>query len=232
VVKTLVISMKNKYLKHSHISEAHFRALIKQFSLDLNAVQIAALTGISRNTINRILALARARIRLMAERESPFSAGEVEVDESYFGPRRVRGKRGRGAAGKTIVFGMKKRGDRVFTQVVKNCSAATLVPIIKGFVADDSVIYSDEWKAYDGLVNVGYKKHHRVKHSDDVFTNGRAHVNGIENFWGVAKTRLVKLRGISANVFYLHLKETEWRFNHRQENLYRILLKEFRTNPL
>jgi len=224
--------MKNKYLKHSHISEAHFRALIKQFSLDLNAVQIAALTGISRNTINRILALARARIRLMAERESPFSAGEVEVDESYFGPRRVRGKRGRGAAGKTIVFGMKKRGDRVFTQVVKNCSAATLVPIIKGFVADDSVIYSDEWKAYDGLVNVGYKKHHRVKHSDDVFTNGRAHVNGIENFWGVAKTRLVKLRGISANVFYLHLKETEWRFNHRQENLYRILLKEFRTNPL
>ena len=124
--------MKNKYLKHSHISEAHFRALIKQFSLDLNAVQIAALTGISRNTINRILALARARIRLMAERESPFSAGEVEVDESYFGPRRVRGKRGRGAAGKTIVFGMKKRGDRVFTQVVKNCSAATLVPIIKG----------------------------------------------------------------------------------------------------
>lgn len=224
--------MKNKYLKHSHISEVHFRALTKQFALDLNAVQIAALTGLNRNTINRILTLARARIRLMAERESPFSTGEVEVDESYFGPRRVKGKRGRGATGKTIVFGMKKRGDRVFTQVVKNCSAATLVPIIKGFVPDDAVVYSDEWKAYDGLVNVGYKRHYRVRHCEDVFTNGKAHVNGIENFWGVAKTRLVKLRGIRPNAFYVHLKETEWRFNHRHENLYRVLLKEFRKNPL
>jgi len=224
--------MKNKYLKRSHISEAHFRALIRQFSLDLNAVQIAALTGLNRNTINRILALARARIADMAERESPFSTGEVEVDESYFGPRRVRGKRGRGAAGKTIVFGMKKRDDRVYTQVVKNCSAATLLPIIKAFVPDEAVIYSDEWKAYDGLVNVGYKKHYRVRHSGDVFANGKAHVNGIENFWGVAKTRLVKLRGIRSQTFYLHLKETEWRFNHRQENLYQLLLKEFRLNPL
>ena len=224
--------MKNKYLKCTHISERKFRAVIRQFALDLNAVQIAALTGLNRNTVNRILALMRARIARMAEGESPFTAGEVEVDESYFGPRRVKGKRGRGAGGKTIVFGMRKRGERVFTQVVRNCSAATLVPIIRGFVADDSTIYSDEWKAYDGLVNVGYRRHHRVKHSEDVFANGRAHVNGIENFWGVAKTRLVKLRGIRAGSFYLHLKETEWRFNHRHENIYLLLLREFREKPL
>jgi transposase-like protein len=54
-----------------------------------------------------------------------------------------------------------------------------------------SLIYSDKWKAYDGLVNERYKKHYRVKHSDDVFANGRAHVNGIENFWGIAKNRLI-----------------------------------------
>jgi transposase len=228
----LWVFMKNKYLKRSHISEAKFRSVIRQFALDLNGVQIAALAGLNRNTVNRILALARARIARLAEAESAFSAGEIEVDESCFGPRRVRGKRGRGAAGKTIVFGMKKRGDKVFTQVVRNCAAATLVPIIKALAPEGSVIYSDEWKAYDGLVNVGYKRHYRVRHSGNVFANGRAHVNGIENFWGIAKTRLARLRGIRAGTFYLHLKETEWRFNHRHDNLYLLLLRTFRENPL
>ena len=80
---------------------------------------------------------------------------------------------------------MKKREDKVYTQIVNNCSASTLVPIIKKIVPinnSDTIIYSDEWKAYDGLVNVGYKKHYRVKHSDDIFTNGKSHINGIENF--------------------------------------------------
>jgi transposase len=224
--------MKNKYMRRSHISEAKFRAFIRLFSLDLNGVQIAALTGLNKNSVLRILTLVRARIADMAERESVFSAGEVEVDESYFGPRRVRGKRGRGASGKTVVFGMKKRGEKVYTQVVKNCSATTLAPTTKGIAPGDATVYSDEWKAYDGFVNVGYKKHYRVRHSGNIFANGRAHVNGIENFWGVAKTRLVKMRGVRAGHLHLHLKETEWRFNHRHENLYRLLLREFRENPL
>ncbi len=159
-------------------------------------------------------------------------AGEIEVDESYFGARRVRGKRGRGAAGKTIVFGMKKRDGKVYTQIVTNCSAAVLVPIIKRLASDESDIYSDEWKAYDGLVNMGYKRHYRVRHSSNVFANGKSHVNGIENFWGVAKTRLVKFRGLRREMFNLYLKETEWRFNHRQEDLYLLLLAQFRENPL
>jgi transposase-like protein len=71
-----------------------------------------------------------------------------------------------------------------------------------------------------------------VKHSDDVFANGRAHVNGIENFWGVAKSRMVKMRGIQSEKFNLHLKETEWRFNHRNENIYKMLLNRLRKSPL
>ncbi len=94
------------------------------------------------------------------------------------------------------------------------------------------MIYSDEWKAHDGLVNAGYRRHFRVKHSEDVFSNGRAHVNGIENFWGVAKTRMVKMRGINDDKFNLHLKETEWRFNNRGKNIYKLLLTVLRKNPL
>ncbi|GHS91376.1 hypothetical protein FACS1894139_19060 [Planctomycetales bacterium] len=99
--------------------------------------------------------------------------------------------------------------------------------MIKRLAPDDSVIYSDEWKAYDGLVNDGYKKHYRVKHCDDVFANGKAHVNDIENFRGISKMRLTKFRGLRPHKFYLHLKETEFRFNHRHENLYQLLLDLF-----
>ena len=224
--------MKNRYIKRTHISESKFRQLLKLFCEDLTVTQISKLMRIERKTINRIIQLIRERIVELAEKESCFSTGEIEVDESYFGAKRVRGKRGRGAGGKTKVFGMKKRGDKVYTQVVNNCSAAELVPIIKKLAPSDSTIYSDEWKAYDGLVNAGYKKHYRVTHSNDVFANGRAHVNGIENFWGIAKNRMVKMRGIKREKFNLHLKETEWRFNHRNDNIYKLLLSVLRKNPL
>ena len=226
--------MKNKYIKHTHISERKFKEIIKLFSLDLEATKISEITNISRNSINILLNKIRKRLVDICNKESYFNKGEIEVDESYFGGKRIKGKRGRGSGSKIKVFGMKKRGDKVYTQIVDNCSAKELVPIIKKLVPDndDTTIYSDEWKAYDGLVNVGYKKHYRVKHSKDVFSNGKAHVNGIENFWGVAKNRLSKFKGIRKDKFYLHLKETEFRFNHRKENLNKILLKEFRLRPL
>jgi len=224
--------MKNKYLNRSHFSEAKFRAILRLFATDLEASKMAKIVKMSRPTINNLLYKIRARIAYMAETESIFTAGEIEIDESYFGAKRVRGKRGRGSAGKTKVFGMKKRGDRVYTQIVRNCTASELVPIIKRLAPDDCTLYSDEWKAYDGLVNAGYKHHYRVKHGSDMFANGRAHVNGIENFWGIAKTRMTRFRGIRSDKFYLHLKETEWRFNHRQDNIYLLLLTEFRKSPL
>ena len=174
----------------------------------------------------------RLRIVEFCEAESIFEAGEVEIDESYFGARRIRGKRGRGARGKTIVFGLIKRQGKVYTQVVKNCSAKELIPIIEDRVHKNSTVYTDTFRTYDGLVNFGYKKHYRIKHSENEFAKGRNHVNGIENFWGITKTRLLKFRGMHKNTFYLHLKETEFRFNYRKENLYKILLEICRKNPL
>lgn len=223
--------MKNKYVKRSRISEAKFRELIKYFSLDLDASQIAVLTGLNRKTINRYLTLIRQRIAELCEQDSPFK-GEIEVDESYFGARRVRGKRGRGASGKTPVFGILQRGGRVYTEIVPDCAKATLQAIIRGKVDVASVIHSDGWRGYNGLVDLGYKKHFRVHHGRDQFAKGRNHINGIESFWSFAKTRLMKFYGMSQNTFYLHLKESEFRFNNRKENIYAILLKLLREKPL
>ena len=98
--------MKNKYFIRSRISEKKFRQIIKLFAGDLTAEQIAFFSGLSRNCINRILKSTRLRIAEFCENESVFDKGEIELDESYFGAKRVRG---RGARGKTIVFGLKKR---------------------------------------------------------------------------------------------------------------------------
>src|SRR5204862_7935281 len=152
--------------------------------------------------------------------------------ESYFGPHRVRGKRGRGAAGKTIVFGLLKRNEQVYTEIVTNCKKATLQAIIRGRVSADAVIHSDGWRGYDGLVDVGYAKHFRVDHGHNQFVRGPHHVNGIESFWSYAKRRLQKFNGVPARTFYLHLKACEFRFNNRDNNLARVLLKLLESYPL
>jgi transposase len=212
----------------ARISRAKFRQLLRLFALDLTATQVTVLTGLNRNTVNRYLTLIRQAVAGHCERESPFS-GDVELDESYFGARRVRGKRGRGARGKTIVFGIYKRNGRVYTEVVPNCKKAGLQAIIRGKVELTATIHTDGFRSYDGIVHMGYRKHYRVQHGKDEFVRGNAHINGIEGFWGIAKTRLVKFKGMSRSTFYLHLKECEFRFNHRDEDLYRLLLKITRS---
>ncbi len=223
--------MKNKYIKVSHISEPKFREIVRLFSEDLSATQIANLTKLNRNTVNRYLMLFRERIVRICEETSPLS-GEVEVDESYFGASRVRGKRGRGARGKTIVFDLLKREGKVYTEIVPDVTKATLQGIIRGKVDPDSIIHSDGWRGYHGLVDVGYDKHFRVHHGKNEFVRGNSHINGIESFWSYAKIRLVKFHGMDKRTFNLHLKECEFRFNNRGEDLYKILLKIFRKSPL
>ncbi len=222
---------KNKYYYRSKISEPKFREVIRYFSLDFTASDTARLTGISTRSVNNIFLKIRHRIAEHCELQSPVE-GVVEVDESYFGARRVRGKRGRGASGKTIVFGIFNRDGRVYTEIVPNASKYALQKVIRGHVGIDSIIHSDGWRGYNGLVDLGYAKHFRVHHGKNEFARGNKHINGIESFWSYAKRHLVQFNGVPRHTFYLHLKEIEFRFNHRNDNLYRVLLKLLRENPL
>lgn len=222
--------MINKYIKHAHISEVKFRAVLNCFSQDFTASQTTLLTRISRNTINRLFAQFRLRILNLTTNQEGLD-GEVEVDESYFGARRVRGKRGRGANGKVPVIGLLKRQGKVYTQVVKNCTKQQLMPIIQGKILEQTTIYTDGWRSYDSLVLNGYQ-HYRILHHENEFARGKNHVNGIESFWSYTKRRLNKFNGIHKTKFLLHLKESEFRFNNRGGMMYKVLLKDFRQNPL
>ena len=224
------MARKNRYIKNAKISEVKTREVVKYFAADLLATQAAQLSGLNRNTINRIYAGLREKIYAECEIQRPMF-GIVEVDESFFGAKRVKGKRGRGAYGKTVVFGIKERLGKVYTEIVPDCSKATLQSIIRGKVAPESVINSDGWRGYNGLVDLGYG-HFRVHHEADQFAEGNNHINGIEGFWGVAKVRLARFRGMRPDTFILHLKETEWRFNNRSSDIYKLMLKILRLNPL
>lgn len=221
--------MKNIYISRSHISERKFREILKYFCADQTAAQAAELSGVSRNSINSLFQKFRIRIVTLSVANTP-ELGEFEVDESYFGARRVRGRRGRGAAGKTPVFGILKREGKVYVNIVRNCSREQLLPIIQGKVLEGSTIYSDGWRSYDGLILNGYD-HYRVYHSKDEFARGKTHVNGIESFWSFTKRRLAKFNGLTDNTFHLHLKESEFRWNYRT-NMYQRLHTNFRENPL
>ncbi len=148
--------------------------------------------------------------------------GDIEVDESYFGAKRQRGfhgklKRGRGTL-KQPVFGIFERDGRVYTEIVPDCKKKTLQQVILGKVSLDSVIYSDGWRGYNGLVDVGYSKHLRVNHGANEFAHGTCHINGIESFWSFCKRRLAKFNGVS-EYFDLHLKECEWRWKKEPDEL-------------
>lgn len=196
------MTRKNRYVRREHLSAAQFRSLLCLFALGLEATKVAALTGLNRNTVNRYFLAIRGRIAQACEQEAPLR-GTVEVNESYFGPRRVKGKRGRSAGSKTIVFGLFKRNGKVYTEIVPDASTRTPQTIVRGKVDSRSVIHSDSWRGYDGLVGMGSRKHHCVQHGEGVFALRRGiHINGIESFWGTAKTRLAKRRGIRPHLFY------------------------------
>ena len=148
------------------------------FSEDITATAAARIAGANRNTVNSYYNRIRELVFEESLKEAGREFGEFEYDESYFGAKRVRGKRGRGAAGKTPVFGLLKRGEKVYVKVVESCSRESLMPIIQGLTLEGSTIYTDGWKAYDGLILNGYE-HHRVFHHENEFARGKSHVNGI-----------------------------------------------------
>ena len=170
----------------------------------------AELVGVNRKTAAYYFHRLREIIYRAIEDETPF-AGEIEVDESYFGGHR-KGKRGRGAAGKVPVFGILKRGGRVYTKVIPNAKASTLLPIMQRRIVPDSIVYSDCLPSYN-VLDVSDFRHHRINHSK-LFASGKNHINGIENFWNQAKRHMRKFNGVPKEHFPLFLKECEWRFNN------------------
>lgn len=201
--------------RKSRLTKQQRKKIFECFTAVLSATQTTQIVEVNRNTVNLWYKSFREEILEYIE-SSPTKklSGEIELDESYFGgPRKKlhandRRKRGRGTENKVPVFGVLKRDGKVYTQIIKNASKQELMPIVKQIVRKQSTIYTDKWKAYDGLVFDGYK-HKRINHLKSYANRKGTHVNGIENFWSFAKRRLAKFNSVSRETFLLHLKECE-----------------------
>lgn len=230
-------------IPYSKISTQKIKKIIKHFCTDVDATKTSELLELNPNTIDRYFGIFREIIyenRMNAFKEK--IGWEIEVDESYFWAKRKRGfagklKRWRWTL-KQPVFWLIKRKDEswrveIYTEIIPNCKADTLRPIIRGKVNfDESILYSDGWRGYNGLVDVASERHFRVNHGDHEFSKGAGtwiHINWIENFWSFTKRRLNKFNGTKVN-FPLHLKECEWRYTKETVELEKeltIMIKTF-----
>jgi transposase len=208
-------------LRYSKLTIYQRNRLIEHFIAGATARMTADLVGLNRNTVR--LFFHRLR-EIIASQQSDLSMmeGEIEVDESYFGGVR-KGKRGRGAAGKVIVFGLLKRGGEVHVVTVEDTKTDTLLPVIRSKIKPDSVVYTDSYKSYNAL-DVSEFKHFRINHSK-LFADKHNHINGIENFWNQAKRHMRKFNGIPKQHFNLFIKECEFRFNNPHPKTQLQLLK-------
>lgn len=197
-----------------------WRRVLRWFLLGHSAAVIAQETHLERKRILRALLVVR---QAMVGDIPPVFSGTVEVDETYLGGtwrnkrrgERAQGtKRGRGTT-KQAVFGILCRGGQVWAQVVPNVEARTLLPLLRQRVTTGSVVCSDTFGSYTGVVARGYV-HRLVDHSQTFSDRKGSHINGLEGFWGYLKRRLAAKGGIRRERLPLYLAEYVWRYNHRR----------------
>lgn len=203
--------MRNKYVNRSKISEAKFRQLVRYFSLDLTAIQITELTGLNRNTVNRYLTEIRKKIFKYSKATSPVGSTKLpSFDTSEFN---------------NYCILIREFEGKIFTKVTPQ----------------ELVYNTDKTLKTDLLRQTGYDLIIHPETGNQIIlsesklkTNNqrRIKINRIESFWGIAKSRLAKFKGMHSSTFGYHVNECEFRFNNRNKDLYQLLLKILRNDPL
>lgn len=228
------------------ITKKQYNALLKCFAMDIDATNASEIAKVSRTSANRWYRHFRELI-YMHTRKAPRFFGEVEMDQSEFGGRGrkrmqallkryakimphgeyIKKAREIRKEHKVLVFGIIQRGGDVYCHIIKKADRKTLQPIVRLVVEAETIIYTDKWRAFEELGLDSYE-HHSVNHSEEYVAKDGAHINSIESFWSFAKRRITKFNGIARTTLPLHIKECEYRFNHRR-NLAAALRALIRT---
>jgi transposase len=218
------------YIKCHHCGKQKGRQILQRelriiigFYQQQPAYRVACDLKLNYKTVTRVYQRLREAIYHLCELEGSKLAGEIEIDEAYFGGKR-KGRRGRGAAGKSVVLGLLERNGQVYTRVVESLTAEELMEYITQKTRKGSVYYTDTFRSYRSLKRWG--KHHTVSHAKK-FPKTKNHINGIEGFWSYAKHMLYNYRGVSKYHFPMYLKEIEYRFNHRNDNVLKLFIKTY-----
>jgi len=222
--------MKNRYLKGAHLSERKVRELIKLFSEDLTATQIANITGISRITVNAYFKLIRTHIAKFCEERNPFhfTNGSITFHASENG---IAGPNG--TASKKSFYGIFKNDVTIHTDKIANIDAEWMYDWLKGKTAvDKEIVEKNRLHVYNGIADFNSIRLYRINEAVPSLTRGKSHIDEIDMFWGMLKSRLIKFRGLNSGTLYLHVKETEFRYNYRENDLFELLMEILHKRPL
>lgn len=201
--------------------------LVEMFALGVPVYRQRFRRDTSPSARERFYRILRACCAHAEELREAFG-GAIECDESLFGGAR-RGKRGWGAAGKVVVFGIVQRAGQVKAFPIPARKAEEVVNLVCTHTTPGSLYYTDDWQAYASLRVQG---DHIVVRKEKGRPKGRDHINGVEGFWSYAKNWLYPYRGVPRKYFHLYLGEICYRFNHRNEDLKPLLLKLMRQTTV
>lgn len=223
---------KNKYVRRAKISEHKFRKMVKCFAADMSATQIAEAIEVNRNTVNRYLNEIRARMVEFCEQYAPFQqefneeqellnlCSEDEIIESTPITTTLKEKI-------STSLGILKRRGKVYVEMLATTAANKLQQLRsdKSAISEDLTIHAIDVKEQYGLIAVGYD-------NNQSFADKPSYVDDLDRFWLFARERTSKFQGLAKHKFYYHLKECEFRFNFRNDNLYSVILQLISAKPI
>lgn len=219
--------MKNKMLKRSHLSEKTCREIIQLFSDDLTATQIAGITGVSRVTINNYLKLIRTHIARHCEELSHdkfnkhFPAGV---------PYQQHVRRITDAEDSNVYYGFYKVNGNIFTEEMPAIDKPGIRALQQSILLQrNGAGQYGECLKYHAIADFNEWRLYRV---DATANAGKNFHDDITVFWGNTRNRLLKFRGMNKNTLYLHVKESEFRYNYRADDINRLLLNIIYKYPL
>lgn len=200
--------MDNKYVNRSKISEAKFRELVKLFALDLTATQIAKLSGLNRNTVNRYIKGIRKRLAEYCQIIGPVP-GHTDSSEHW-------------SDGEVRYLGILEKEGGICVQLMDKSTG----------IGGSEDITDPRMLEMDVIIDLKKNQKIWIESRSRIQKNNRSKINRIDGFWGYAKSRLEKFKGIHSHTYFLHLKESEFRYNNDQDELYHLILKIIRRHPL
>ncbi|CAL1521389.1 IS1595 family transposase [Chitinophaga sp. MM2321] len=231
--------MKNKYLKGAHLSERKFKEILRLFADDLTATQIANISGVSRVTINSYLKKLRHQIARCCETLHPVPAPVIAYDSRQENSQPDHGSDTLVAVKpeverlvKPVIFGICRLPDRLYTEILPDVTRSMIHAATRGRSVLETLGATERLRGFNGVVDLGQYRLYRLGSSITDTLNGSPLMDDVDAFWALTKHRLAKFKGLNRNTAYLHLKECEYRFNNRNEDLYGVLLELLKTYPL
>ena len=194
--------MKNRYVQRARIDEKKFKEILRCFAHDLQANQIAQLTGLSRNSINNYLKAIRFSVLHRSGYDDAMFSGE-----STKAPQ---------------LYVLQLNQNQISIDPLPGDISAEIMKFLK-----EHGLFSLLGRDYSAVIDYPAKQFYNL-HEEDT----EEHKALLHSFWNYTRLRLMKFRGLSPQTTLLHLKECEFRFNNRERDLYRVLLTHFRKNPL